>query len=134
MYSKQFIEEQKGKLLAEKEQIEKQLSHQSRRDKNVKNVEDFDVNFPSFSKADESTEEDVEAQEIAQYTDRLGVEAVLERKLEDINYALSTIEKGKYGKCDNCDGSSWITEERLKANPAARVCLKCENNKEKKTK
>jgi DnaK suppressor protein len=43
--------------------------------------------------------------------------------LEDIDRALDLIEKGAYGRCENCD--KVIGLARLKAIPWARLCLAC---------
>jgi DnaK suppressor protein len=53
----------------------------------------------------------------------------LELKLRDVDIALEKIQKdlpaeaGNYGKCEKCGKE--IEEERLKAVPEARLCIKC---------
>jgi YteA family regulatory protein len=49
-------------------------------------------------------------------------------KLNDINSALNKIEKGTYGKCESCKQE--IPYERLEALPFAKLCMKCEKEKE----
>jgi DnaK suppressor protein len=44
--------------------------------------------------------------------------------LIEIEDALSKIENGSYGKCENCGED--ISVERLKALPFAKRCIKCE--------
>jgi DnaK suppressor protein len=43
--------------------------------------------------------------------------------LEDIDEALANIEKGRYGKCEECGGD--ISVKRLEAVPYARLCVQC---------
>lgn len=54
-----------------------------------------------------------------------------ERKfLNELDEALNRIEDGTFGICDDC--KSQITKIRLKAVPSARLCIKCQQKKEKK--
>ena len=46
-----------------------------------------------------------------------------EQLLADINDALARIERGTYGRCENCHRK--ISKERLEAVPYARYCLRC---------
>jgi len=46
-----------------------------------------------------------------------------EQLLADINDALARIERGRYGRCENCHRK--ISKERLEAVPYARYCLRC---------
>jgi RNA polymerase-binding protein DksA len=49
--------------------------------------------------------------------------------LYEIDEALRRIISKTYGKCESC--SKPISEERLKAVPYARLCVKCKENEEK---
>jgi DnaK suppressor protein len=54
-----------------------------------------------------------------------------ERKfLNELDEALNRIEDGTFGICDDCKGQ--ITKIRLKAVPSAKLCIKCQQKKEKK--
>ena len=54
-----------------------------------------------------------------------------ERKLlYEFDDALKKIEDGTYGICEDCQ--SLIAKTRLKVIPHARLCLKCQEKKEKK--
>ena len=54
-----------------------------------------------------------------------------ERKsLYELDDALKRIEEGTFGICDDC--KSVITKIRLKAVPSARLCIKCQQKREKK--
>ena len=50
--------------------------------------------------------------------------------LAEINYALQKLQEGKFGLCESCKKS--ISQVRLKAVPYATLCMKCQQNKEKK--
>ncbi|MDD4908767.1 MAG: TraR/DksA family transcriptional regulator [Candidatus Omnitrophica bacterium] len=53
-----------------------------------------------------------------------------ERKIVyDIDDAIKRIEDGSYGICEDCKGI--IAKTRLKAIPYARLCLKCQEKREK---
>lgn len=61
--------------------------------------------------------------EVEQYVDNLPVEKALEQELQEVLEALQRMEDGTYGICENCRQE--IDLERLKANPAAKTCIKC---------
>jgi RNA polymerase-binding transcription factor DksA len=46
-----------------------------------------------------------------------------EQLLADIHDALARIERGMYGRCENCHRK--ISTQRLEAVPYARYCLRC---------
>jgi len=48
----------------------------------------------------------------------------------EIDEALKRIEVGEYGSCINCEKA--ITQKRLKAIPYAKLCIKCQKEKEGK--
>ncbi|MDP2905680.1 MAG: TraR/DksA C4-type zinc finger protein [Candidatus Omnitrophota bacterium] len=50
--------------------------------------------------------------------------------LYEISDAQKKIEDGTYGVCESC--KTLIAKNRLKAVPYARMCLKCQEKKEKK--
>ncbi|MEW5907907.1 MAG: TraR/DksA C4-type zinc finger protein [Patescibacteria group bacterium] len=58
---------------------------------------------------------------------RKAIEDKLEERLTFVNEALERIKKGVYGFCLKCKQP--IDEARLKANPAARHCIKHAENK-----
>lgn len=54
-----------------------------------------------------------------------------ERKsIYELDDALKRIEEGVFGICDNCKSS--ISKVRLKAVPSARLCIKCQEKREKR--
>ncbi len=68
-------------------------------------------------------EEDANAQEVTQYSDRLSIVTELEKHLQDVNKSLSMIEEGTYGICKYCKKE--INPQRLLARPASSSCVEC---------
>lgn len=50
------------------------------------------------------------------------------QKLDQIESALSKIDKGEYGYCEDCDET--IPAGRLKVMPFATLCVKCKSERE----
>lgn len=71
--------------------------------------------------SDPSDENDV-ADEMESFGENSAILGRLEQKYNDIKDALEKITKGTYGKCEV--GGEDIPEARLKANPAAKTCIK----------
>ena len=55
--------------------------------------------------------------------------SILERKIRDIDAALTSMAKGKYGICERCDQP--IAPERLEVKPDATLCLNCQREVER---
>lgn len=111
----EFLEQQKAQLLKDKERLEGELGRIAKKDPVLPH--DYDATFPEYGRDPESN-----AQEEERYEARLGVEQSLELHLRDVNAALARIEQGTYGACAACGEA--ITEERLKAFPAATACMR----------
>ena len=60
----------------------------------------------------------------------LGLASGERKSLYDLDDALKRIEEGTFGICDDCKSS--ITKVRLRAVPSARLCIKCQQKREKK--
>jgi len=60
----------------------------------------------------------------------LGLASSERKSLYELDDALKRIEEGTFGICDDCKCS--ITKIRLKAVPSARLCIKCQQKREKK--
>jgi len=126
MPDKKLIEELRAALERNKEEIEKNLKTFAQKDKKLKG--DWDTKFPKWGEGGSGGAAlESGADQVEQYGNLLPVEYNLETQLKDINLALDKIAKGTYGKCEKCGKE--IDEERLKAHPAARFCLKCGENK-----
>ncbi len=60
----------------------------------------------------------------------LGLASNERKVLYELDDALKRIEDGSFGICDDCKGQ--ITKIRLKVVPSARLCIKCQQKREKK--
>ena len=60
----------------------------------------------------------------------LGLASNERKSLYELDDAIKRIEEGTFGICDDCKSS--ITKIRLKAVPSARLCIKCQQKREKK--
>ncbi len=60
----------------------------------------------------------------------LGLASNERQLLYELDDALKKIEEGTFGICEEC--KSGIAKTRLKAIPYARLCLKCQEKKEKR--
>jgi len=117
---KNFLEEQKEKLLKEKKDTKEALSSFAKKDKSLRN--NWETEFPQFGNT--TSEQDENADEVEEYTNLIPVENRLELKLLDINRALQKIEREKqYGLCEKCGKE--IKTERLKMIPETKFCSEC---------
>lgn len=109
------LEELKNSLLTKKKDLKDELSRFA---KPTENPEDYKTQFQEIG-----PNRDENASEIEEYSDNLALENNLEKQLRETNDALERINKGTYGICENCNQE--IDIERLRAYPAARICVKC---------
>lgn len=120
---KNFVMQQKEKLLQLKERLEKELSSFAKKDVNLK--DNWKTQFPSFNESETGGAQlEVAQDEVEEYANKLPVEHALEIKLKNVNIALEKIDKGTYGICEKCHKK--IPKERLEVSPEARFCLNCE--------
>lgn len=113
---KDFIEEQKKKLIEEKEELTRVLSSFAEQDK--KDPNNWNTKYPRMN---DNLEE--ESDEVEELEDLLPAEYALELRLKNVNIALKNIEEDKYGICEVCGKE--ISMERLKINPSAQKCMDC---------
>ncbi len=104
--SQEQIEAFKKKLLAAKEEIQKDL---------MKLREGLD-----FGSDIDYAEETAETEEFSHY---LGIKKPLEDRLKAIDEALQKIEKGTFGSCEKCGRE--IEKKLLTAAPHSKLCKKC---------
>lgn len=112
--NKEFVEQQKSSLLAEKNNLENDIKEIARK-KDPESFE-FEATYPEYGRnqEDNATEEE-------EHSVRAGVEESLEKKLRNINHALERIDSGSYGVCEKCGKE--ISEKRLAAMPSASGCV-----------
>ena len=113
------IEAIKSKLLEEKERLEHDLGGFTSKDVVV--ADNYKSKFPDFG-----DDEDENALEVADYSDRLSMEHVLEKQLRDVNIALERIADGTYG-IDKYTGEP-IDEKRLLARPTSSTNVELKRN------
>ena len=112
MPREEFIGKEKELLLNEREQIVEELEH-----------------LREFMQAEVDVEPDEGDAEIFEREKNAALIAVLEHKLQDIDAALRSIEKGRYGICERCDQA--IEVARLEVKPDATLCLTCQQEVER---
>ncbi|MDX9893492.1 MAG: TraR/DksA C4-type zinc finger protein [Patescibacteria group bacterium] len=110
------LDEIKQSLEDEKTKLEKALGDFTSKDSTIK--DNYRSEFPDFG-----NDEDENANEVAEYSDRLSLEHTLEKQLRDVHQALASIVQGKYGVCKHCGKA--IEIERLKIRPTSSSCVNC---------
>lgn len=116
-YFKTLILKIKEKVLAEIEHISEDTLKKSQKDASG------DISGYTYHMADVAS--DTYDREFS-----LGLVSNEREALYELDDALKRIEEGVFGICEEC--KSPITKTRLKAVPYARLCLKCQERKEKK--
>ena len=111
--SKEFIEEQKKKLLEEKARLEGELKSIARPSKT--NPEDYQTKYENIG-----DDIDQNAFEFSTYEQNLAIEHDLEAILHQVNQAVEKIKNETYGQCENGDE---IQPQRLKVIPWAAACI-----------
>ncbi len=105
---KLFLRKQKKILLSESKRLDEQYQ--------------LTRKFPEYG-----TSEEANVQEVEKLQENLGLQKNLINLKKDVKIALSKIDKGKYGICDECKDQ--IEQGRLKAYPAANFCVTCASKK-----
>lgn len=106
-----FLRKQKKILKEEAERLESQYK--------------ITKKFPEYG-----TSEDENIQELEKFQENLSLQKNFKNLLRDTKKSLVKIDKGTYGTCEECKNS--IEQGRLKAYPAADLCVTCANKKFKK--
>ncbi len=114
--NKKEIEILKEKLEENKKSLEDMLSNFAEKDNVPKG--DWETKYPKFTSDDDGV-----ADEIEEYSSLVPTEHALEIKLKNIDDALERIEKGEYGKCENCNKD--IPYEKLVITPEKKTCIDC---------
>lgn len=113
----------KGLLFKRKEEVVEGINHVSE-DTLRKSQKDAagDISAYTLHMADVAT--DTYDREFS-----LGLGSSERETLYEVNEALKRIEDGSYGICEDCQ--KLITKTRLKAVPHTKLCLKCQQKREK---
>lgn len=116
--NKQEIKKFKSQLVAEKAELEEELSGIGKRDSAKPGGWDATSGNIEVDSADDNEVAD----KLEELEENSEIGAKLEAQLKDVNDALDRIGKGTYGMCETCDKP--IEIERLEANPSARFSIK----------
>lgn len=122
-YTKKDLADFKKIILKKKEDITDEIKHLSEDTKKSQKEASGDISGYSFHMADVAT--DNYDREFS-----LGLASNEREALYEVGDALKRIDDGTFGVCETCKGL--IAKNRLKAVPSARLCLKCQEKKEKR--
>lgn len=114
---KKMIAKRKGEVLDNINHISADTLKQSQKDASG------DISGYTYHMADVAT--DTYDREFS-----LGIASNERELIYELDDALKRIEEGTYGVCEDC--KDLITKTRLKALPYARLCVKCQQKREKK--
>jgi len=114
---KKLIAKRKGEVLDNINHISADTLKQSQKDASG------DISGYTYHMADVAT--DTYDREFS-----LGIASNERELIYELEDALKRIEEGTYGVCEDC--KELITKTRLKALPYARLCVKCQQKREKK--
>ena len=112
MSREEFVVQEQQKLLHDREDVVAQLSH-----------------LKEYMLAEVDVEPDEGDAEIVEREKNAVLIGVLERKLQDIDAALRSIDKGQYGICQRCGQE--IETGRLEIKPDSTLCVKCQSDVER---
>jgi len=122
-FTKPELKEFKKIILKRKEEIDDEIKHISD-DTLKKSQKDAsgDISGYTYHMADVAT--DNYDREFS-----LGLASNDRKSLYELNDALKKVEDGTFGICEDC--KKLITKIRLKAVPQARLCVKCQEKRDK---
>ena len=116
--NKKDIEGLKKRLIAEKTELETELSSVGQRSSSNPNIWEANTGGMEIDSADENEVAD----KFEEYEGNSGILSQLESQFLEVRAALDRIEKGTYGMCEKCGKP--IEKERLEASPTARFSIK----------
>ena len=116
-FYKKLLLEKREELIGDITQISEDTLKKSQKDASG------DISGYSFHMADMAT--DNYDREFS-----LGLASKERGVLHEINFAIRKLNDGNFGLCESCKKP--ITKVRLRAVPYAALCLKCQQNREKK--
>jgi len=119
-YSPEFITAQREALVEKKINLEKEISTVATWDEGQGQ---YVPKYEEFNKGD-TEQEDEAAEETTVLGENTATADSLIISLNEVLAALTKMDAGNYGDCDNC--GEFIHEDRLLIYPAAQTCIKCE--------
>jgi DnaK suppressor protein len=123
-FQKKELDEIKKAIQKRKDQLIEGIQHISDNTLKISQKDAAgDISGYSYHMADQAT--DTFDREFS-----LGLASNEREMVHELDEALNRMEEGTYGVCESCKSS--IAKARLKAVPYARLCVKCQQLKEKK--
>ena len=116
MLEPNFIKRMEEKLLARKEELERELRTVAEKDPHTKGH--FEATFPNYG-----DEEEDNISEIGAFSANISLEKILASSLRDVTNALTRFKEGTYGICKHCGKE--IDPARLEARPESSSCIAC---------
>jgi DnaK suppressor protein len=107
-----LVAKEQERLLQEQAQLEEELRH-----------------LRELMQSEVDIEPDEGDTEVFEREKNAALIAVLETRLQDVQMALRSIEKGSYGICTRCGKP--IEPGRLEVKPDATLCVKCQEEVER---
>lgn len=104
----------KEKLEAIKNELEDEKAELEVKIDTLEHGEDFGSDIDSLEE---------ETDESEAYENHNAASQELRVRLADVEFAISRIENGTYGVCDECGEA--ISEEMLQVNPTSKLCRSC---------
>ena len=105
------------------------LQEQQKLQKEHTQIQDELNNLRELMQSDVDVDPDEGDPDIFEREKNAALISVLERRLQDIEAALRSIDKGQYGICERCGKP--IEVERLEVKPDATLCLNCQQEVER---
>jgi DnaK suppressor protein len=115
---KESLEQVRNNLEERKKSIEDRLSQISHKIGDEK----YAANYPDYGDDEES-----QVTELEDYGGNISLEKNLAKELKETKKSLKRLDEGTYGICIKCGKE--IEPERVKAYPAAAICVNCEKNR-----
>jgi RNA polymerase-binding protein DksA len=118
MVSQDSHQEVRARLTSERDRLQREIDALAEGISSETFQEDEGTDTVSMDPADD-------ASEMFEREKNLTVRNTLQISLRDVNSALSRIDAGTYGICDNCGKP--IGAKRLEAMPSASYCIDCQS-------
>lgn len=116
--NKKDTEHFKNKLLAEKKELEEELTEVGQ--KNPSKGGEWEATAGNIEV--DTADENELADKLEEFEGNAGILTQLDNQLNEVKAALDRIDQGKYGVCEVCGQP--IEKDRLEANPSARISIK----------
>src|SRR5437588_2902467 len=117
MVSQDLLTELRTELLERRGQLRDQIASLAGKGVRADNFQEDESDRVDQHPADD-------ASELFEREKNMAVQRTLEQSLNAVNSALTKMDDGTYGRCENCGRQ--IPEKRLRALPEATHCVECQ--------